>query len=983
MESPELRDALFEASSHVRHRVERIEAELLFAEQLCELHRSEAGAWRPRIAKAREQVRSALAARRLDTVACAVCEAENTLGPLGKVAKSYTVHCVGHAHIDMNWMWSWPETVAVTLDTFSTVLRLMDQYPEFRFSQSQASTYAIVEQYQPEMLERIAGRVKEGRWEVTASHWVEGDKNLAGGESLCRHLLYARRYMQKLFGLAPEDVPIDWSPDTFGHAATLPSYLVRGGVKYLYLHRPGVQTPSKPEAFWWQGPDGCRVLVRNDMRLGYNGQITPAVAQHLARFVQHTGGRDAMFVFGVGDHGGGPTRRDILCAIDMDTWPVFPNVRFSTARSFYELLEGQSANLPVVAGELNMEFTGCYTTQSLIKKANRFAESRLVDAEQACALAWLVAGRAYPGHAFLEGWRDTLFSQFHDILPGSGVRDTRTYTHGLYQKTMAATSAAEAQALRELAALVDTSDAEGPVQRDVSPPDVADSTGGGVGFGSADGDLTRSDQTSGHGPRPFILFNPTAFDREEVVEATIWRSASSHSESLQSRSFSVRLPDGGTVPTQATGGGTYWGHDYATLAFPAKVDACGYARYVIVEDGEANALTRGVSRDPSYDGKPSPETAWLTGVRHHCSYAPVERSVEGLENGFLRVELDTATGGIRSLLDKRTSVELIAPEGPAPALEYAVERPHGMTAWSIDHTGSVEQPRVRAIRRDQPGPHKASMAVDLRVHESDLSLTYELRARDPKLYVHVKATWFQRGTSEAGVPVLSFALPLAVKNARARYEIPFGAIERDLNRREEAPALQWAQVTGKAGRRTAGCLLLNDCKHGHSLEGNTLRLTLIRSSYEPDPLPEIGEHEVHLAVLPFAGEMSVPEAMREGQAFNHAIRLVSTDIHTGPLPCRGQFLKVEPDSVILSAVKKAEDGDALVVRLVNPTDESVTANLELNADLVGKAVAVREVDLLERPVASSSASASQNTVNVAVPARGITSLQVELAGRRS
>ena len=205
--------------------------------------------------------------------------------------------------------------------------------------------------------------MKEGRWEVTASHWVEGDKNMASGESLCRHLFYTRAYIKQLFGLRPEDVPIDWSPDTFGHAATVPTYLVRGGVKYLYLHRPGVHTASKPGAFWWEGPDGSRVLVRNDMETGYSGMITPDLIPHFFEFVKLTGGRDYMFVYGVGDHGGGPSRRDILRRRDMNTWPVFPNIKLSTARTFYERLEKQAGKLPVLTGELNTEFTGCYTTR--------------------------------------------------------------------------------------------------------------------------------------------------------------------------------------------------------------------------------------------------------------------------------------------------------------------------------------------------------------------------------------------------------------------------------------------------------------------------------------------------------------------------------------------------------------------------------------------------------------------------------------------
>jgi alpha-mannosidase len=962
MNMTKLRTQMADVSAPLQHLVERFEAELAFTEQLGELHPTDVAGWQPLIKQARAQMTEALVGGCLDAIPATVAAAEALLAPVAKVAKSYTVHCVGHAHIDMNWMWSWPETVAVTVDTFSTMLRLMEEYPDFKFSQSQASTYAIIERHRPDLLKRIAQRVKEGRWEVTASHWVEGDKNMAGGESLSRHLLYTRSYLRQLFGLRPEDVPIDWSPDTFGHAATVPTYLVRGGVKYLYLHRPGVHTASKLGAFWWEGPDGARVLVRNDKELGYLGKITPDLVPHLIKFVKLTGGRDFMFVYGVGDHGGGPTRRDLLRARDMNTWPVFPSIQFSTARVFYERLEQQAGGLPVVRGELNTTFTGCYTTATLIKKANRFAENRLVDAELASVLAWGVTGQRYPAAAFVEAWRDTLFSHFHDILPGSGVHDTRTYTHGLFQKTMATTSQAELAAWRRLASLVDTSQAGTDQLPALPPSQIASGLGAGVGIRSADGELTLSEQSAGHGPRPFVLFNPTTRDRAEIVEAMLWDNAPAGRRPLESLVFAVRQPDGTLIAPQRIQSGSYWGHGFVTLAFPAKVAGLGYAQYAIVEEPAAA---------PGLNAR-------QIGQVHHCSYAAVERSVEGIENDLVRVELDPTTGGIRSLVDKRSGLALInAPPGAA-TLEYAVERPHGMTAWSIDHTGPVELPTVTALRRPLAGPYKASIEVDLRIHESTVTLTYELRAGDPKLYLHIKAVWFQRGTRETGVPTLRLAFPLALTGAQGRYEIPFGAVDRPLNHGEEVPALQWAAVTGQCGAETAGCLLLNDSKHGHALDGSTLRLTLIRSSYDPDILPEIGQHEVHTALQPFAGELPVAAAIGIGQEFNHALRVIGTDVHTGRLPVTGQFVTVAPASVVLSTVKKSEAGNAMVVRVFNPTDKKITARIKLNQELLGAVLAVQEVDLLERSLSASTATAVRNTVNLAVPARGIASVLVKI-----
>jgi len=945
------------AAQHAGHLVERIEAELAFAEGLCDLHPDKAPGWGPLIGRARERVAAALGDRKLDGIAAAVEEAEEILAPLGPAAKKYTVHIAGHAHIDMNWMWSWPETVAVTVDTFGTVLKLMDEYPQFRFSQSQASVYRIMEERRPDMLERIAARVKEGRWEVTASHWVEGDKNLAGGESLCRHLLYTRQYLQGLFGLKPEDVPIDWSPDTFGHAATVPTYLVRGGVKYLYLHRPGVQTPSKPDAFWWEGPDGARVLVRNDMKYGYNGVITPAIARNLLGFVKFTGGTDYMFVCGVGDHGGGPTRRDLLRGLDMQSWPIFPTVAFSTTRAFYERLEKEK--LPVVTGELNCEFTGCYTTQTLIKKANRFAESRLADAELAAALAWATSGLPYPAGDFRQGWRDTLFSHFHDILPGSGVHDTRTYTHGLYQQTMAMTSAAETRALRAIALRVDTTAAGGPSLGEAPVSQVRSGIGAGVGFRSRDGSFWNSEQSDGHGPRPFVVFNPTAHRRSEVIELTIWDNAPGWQVTLKNRAFSVRCPDGSIIPAQMVVGAQYWGHDFAILSFPVTVEGLGYALYTVLEDRETPAGESAVGQ---------------IGAWHHCGYAPAERAGEGLENELIRLEIDTVGGGIRRLIDKKSGAVIVE---NAPALEYSVERPHGMSAWSIDNTGPTEYPQMTALRRHLNGPYKAAIEVDLAIHESTFTITYEVRAGDPRLYVDIKGTWFQRGAPQTGVPALSFALPLNLEDATGRYEIPFGAIDRTWNEGEEAPALRWAQVTGTADGKAAGCLLANDSKYGHSLDGGTLRLTLIRASYEPDILPEIGQHEINLAILPFAGELKVTEAIHAGQDINHALRPVGTDVHAGKLPAAAQLIRVTGD-VCLSAVKKAEEGNAIIARVFNPNAKPAAAGIVLDPAL-GKVKCATLVDLLERPLDPCALGNGDGPLNLTIPRYGITSVKIEIA----
>ncbi len=958
-----LRRDLANLTAGNNHHAERFLAELDFAEGLVRLHPRKTAAWTKLIARAEDAVSHAVAAGQLDRLGRAVQAAEEILAPIGKVAKTYTIHCVGHGHIDMNWMWSWPETVAVTNDTFITVLKLMEEFGDFCYTQSQASVYAILRHYSPELQEQVRRRVAEGRWEVAAVHWVEGDKNLAAGEALARHLLYTRRFMQETFGLAPEDVPLDWEPDTFGHAATIPTIISRGAVRRYYLCRGG--NWEKPPVFWWQGPDGSRVLV-NRSTTWYNGTIGPPVAISGLEFWAATGIRDWMCCYGVGDHGGGPTRRDILRAHDMDSWPVYPRFRLTTTGAYYRILEQHGQSWPVIQGELNFEFTGCYTTQTQIKRNNRYGENYMLEAEVAATLAHRALGRSYPAEKLRESWIEVLFSQFHDILPGSGGPETRQYNQGTFQRIAAASSMIKTHCLRALAGAVDTSFARCELPP-LPPERESIAIGGGAGRGTMLGGLS----TAGHvvdGPRPVVVFNPLPFARGEVVQGTVWDADTGAAPGdLAAKSFLVRGSDGQAVPAQKLGSGNYWGHKYVDLIFPAKIGPLGYAAYAIAEDGVEGHV---------------PSVKCLDEPPRHVSFGP---ALPALENEFLAVAFDPATGGVVKLLDKSWGVDLADPADPMGTLEYVRERPFGMSAWVIaDLVERCGPLRPEALSNPQRGPHAASIQARFKVKDSTVAVTYTLKAAQRWLEILIEATWLERGGPQIGTPGLKMCFPLALRGARGRYEIPFGWIERQHHRGEEVSALRWADVVGKVGRSAAaaGCALLNDCKHGHSLDGATLRVTLIRSSYEPDPLPEIGQHSVRLAVVPHGKALAPAELIRLAAAFNHPLQVIPTDAHEGKLPPAGAAItSVGPANVVLSSLKKAEDDEAIVLRLYETEGRSATARVALNETIWQRPVRAVEVDLLERPVKNSSAKATRGGFTVRVPARGIASVKVSFAAR--
>jgi len=669
--------------------------------------------------------------------------------------------------------------------------------------------------------------------------------------------------------------------------------------------------------------------------------------------------KEWMEVYGVGDHGGGPTRRDILRCRDMDTWPIYPQFRLATTRAFYEALEKAGDKWPVLNQEVNCVFAGCYTSQSAIKKANRFGENFCLEAETAAVLARRAVARAYPAEALRAAWINVLFGQFHDILPGSGVAWTREYQLGLYQETAAKTNIIRTQSLRAVADAVDTSQAGGtavtPVHGKESP-----ALGAGVGRGTMQGGLSCATHLS-DGPWPFVIFNACAWQRHELVQATVWDvEADTPAHELRHKRFTVLGPDGARVPAQVVDTGDYWGHRFVDLVFPVSVASLGYATY-IVEEGECAAGDAGVcvrEHPPRHDT--------------HQSTAPV------LENDRLIVTFDERTGGVASLIDKASGCNLVDASRPLGILEYSVERSRGMSAWII---GSMQQQvtnlEVTSLEFGQRGPHLASVIARVNVASSMVTITYVLKAGSPQLELTVETMWLERGSKENGTPNLRMKFPFALREARARYEIPFGSITRDLQAGQEVPALRWANVTGRIAdaKQAAGCAVMNDSKYGHALDGSTMSVTLIRSSYEPDPLPEIREHTIRLAVAPHDGKLPVGALVRLGAAFNHPLQVIGTSVHKGPLPVAAATAGVTPENIVISSVRNAQDEDAVIFHMFETAGKATTAHVVLNSDVFGQVATVTEVDFIERPAANSTARKNAGGFTVHVPAHGIAAVK--------
>lgn len=902
--------------------------------------------WKKLVLKAVEYVGKEMTKPEFDCMKV-VTEAEKMLAPIGKAAKGYTIHVCGHAHIDMNWMWNWPETVNVTHDTFTTMNQLMDDFPEFHFSQSQASTYFAMEQYCPEIFEMIKKRVKSGNWEITASMWVEGDKNIVSGESLCRHLLYTRKYMKEKFGLDPEDVKIDWSPDTFGHAHTVPSILTRGGVNRYYFHR----TAPHHWLFKWRSPDGSEIYAFKDRdKYCYNGPIDPAdMGQMLVSFTKETGLKDYMYVYGVGDHGGGPTRRDLRKFREASEWPIFPTIKHSSTRAFFDAVEKANPKLPVVDADLNFTFEGCYTAQSNIKRATRVSEIILPEAEATALIAGAVGKMDYPFDTLAMGWRHTLFNHFHDILPGSGVHATYEYSQGLFQEIQAAAGSIKTRALRQLGSKIDTSFAA-PAADSIFGAGLGDGLGGGAGDPGVPGGITAWN-AGAPGPEPVLIYNQKPWARNETVFAKIWNKEVADDRVV------VKDASGKEIRGQVVQRGHYWGHNFATIAFPAEVPALGYKVYAVDNAAEPVAAN-GAWIDRKF---PEGTESMIVEINESCV----------MENEFLRVEMDFPSGGIKHLIDKATGFDYV-PEGQLMGVLEAYNEAHnGMSAWVIgqimDCTPLISGGKLAVTQR---GPNRVAVRSEHKYNNSTIAVEVGLNAGSRQIDFKLNMQWVEIGNPEKGIPTLRAAFPANVKDGVPTYEIPFGSQKR-VQSVQEIPALKWADLSNDK----VGVTLLNDSKFGHSCVDNTLRLTLIRSSYSPDPLPEVSDHEIKFAIVAHKGACDISAATRAGEQFNSPMSIVSTTVQKGKLPAEKSFVEVLTPGVFMSTIKKAEDGKGIVVRVFDMEGKKTTAKIKIS-DLVKPDSKAVETDILERPLDKNSAKMTGDTVSVALPAFGQATVKI-------
>lgn len=345
------------------------------------------------------------------------------LKPISEFVKKFTLQFVANAHIDAAWLWRKKETEEVTKRTFSAVMNMFNARPDFTYTQSQAALYEWMKDDYPDLFEQMKSYSDKGRWEISGGMWVEPDCNLPSGDSWARQLLYGQKFFSKYFG---KQARIGWNPDSFGYNWNLPQFMLLGGLDAFITQKIGWNDTNvfPHRLFWWQSPNGSKILTY--FPFSYVNEINNpfGLVDWLRQYEANTGLTKLLVLFGVGDHGGGPSLEMIARIDKLRELYIYPSIEFNTAQNYIDWIRTQDlSKVPTWNDELYLEYhRGTATTQSNTKKWNRLNEALLTNAEKFNSLSTLF-GNVNNSDKIKDAWKMVLFNQFHDILPGSSIRE--------------------------------------------------------------------------------------------------------------------------------------------------------------------------------------------------------------------------------------------------------------------------------------------------------------------------------------------------------------------------------------------------------------------------------------------------------------------------------------------------------------------------------------------------------------------------------
>ncbi len=771
----------------------------------------------------------------------------------------YTFHLIANAHLDPVWLWDWREGMTEGLTTVRTILDLMDERPEMTFIRGEAALYRHIEERDPKTFERIRRQIDAGRWDVVGGTHIQPDTNLPATETLARQFLSAQAYFRSRFGTAPR---IAWAADSFGHSAGLPEILTQAGMTGFAFTRPEKRELAlKNPAFWWEGSGGSRILAYRPTA-GWYGSDRDEIPRRLDAYLEAAAGfpmRNIGCFYGVGNHGGGPTRRHLD---DIARWaaqhPEVEVVHSGLHRLFAALAREEQrfpgGSYPTHRGELNFCLRGCYASVARFKFPYRRAEAELVRAEMTDAI---VAARFHRKPANLAAaWEPVLFNSFHDILPGSSIE--RAYDDQLAWLGVARHGAqrAEFDALDALTAQVDSS---------VPRP--------------------RSDQPS---RVPFLVWNPHPHVYEGPIEletALDYRPIAAYRDKPEQVPVELIGPRGERIPFQGIETENYFVPQNAwrkRVVFRAKLPPAGWSIFQIGLAEKASPARTALAARASAQ---SPGT--IRNGTYLIAAAKGDKSLQIFHRG--RPLFQGAGLSVLSVDDPWGSWGGIAEEKESLDLSTVRE------TWKIAGVELLER-----------GPERASLWVRFVGIRSRLDLTFSLARERPAIDVQARVFWNERGRR------LKLAFPVG-EHARARFEVPGGIADR--GPAGEVPGGRWVAVGSRFG-------FASDALYGFDFKGGVLRATVVRASlYAADALtgpgvqtrrPVTDAGELTFRFLLTHNPALLPRLARE---LEQPIVVQMTSPHPGALPRSGSLFALEPSHVQLTALKPADKGRGWIVRI--------------------------------------------------------------------
>jgi len=784
---------------------------------------------------------------------------------------SKTIHMIGNAHLDPIWLWRWQEGCNEALQTFRSALDRINETPGFVFTCSSASYYQWVEEIDPAMFAEIQQAVKAGRWVPVNGWWVQPDCNMPSGESFARHALYSQLYYQEKFGRICNT---GYNVDSFGHNAMLPQLLKQGGMHAYVMMRPGMHENAEipQNAFWWEAPDGSRVLnYRIPFGYGCSGKDhLDGNIEGYQELCEETG-HGMMLFYGIGNHGGGPTKADLAHIVGRMKEEGFSQLEFSSPDDYFDELCMTELDLPVWKDDLQHHASGCYSATSMVKQQNRRAEQALYFAEAFDTAAAKQFGQAPATEKFKAAWQDVAFNQFHDIMCGCSIMEA--YDDVRDSTGHACTIAARAanKALLQFSRRINTW-----IEGCSEPTEEVRHCGIPHKF-----------------PRPVVIFNALSFEREIPVTS---RLASSHVEDAQ----------GNPVPFQLVLGSRFDGPMPLDTYFLAKVPPLGYSLYWLwTEKANAPAFAAtGVDGDTTEDG---------------ALY---------IENENLRAEFDMETGGIAKLIDKKSGRVVNSEPMAIPTVINDIEADtwaHNIFKFH-DIKGTM---RLESIRLTESGPVRATVQVKHSFGRSSLLQSFSLSEKQSKLVVEAKALWADPFT------MLKLPLPLAGTGEISTYEIPAGYLKRPCNGEEEPGLnWADLTVTDENGKRH-GVSVMSDSKYSYDCPGTLLRLTALRNVIYADHCAKRPDREFNFtdeglqrfvwAIYPHEGEAEQSDVTREAASLNNAPFVVQESYHAGDLPARMSFVQIDEPNILVTAYKCCEDGSGdLILRCYETQGKAYT-----------------------------------------------------------